>query len=306
MQDIINSNRIKNLKYDKTRKQYLHHAKIYIDFCRKNYNCKSYDECRKYIQVYADYLITKDLTPSTIHTYLAAVCCAFNVSLSDINKPIRHTSDYIRGRTAKAVPPLKQDLDDPKWIRLVEFQKRVGIRRNELKHLCGDDFVHDESGNPCVRVKKGKGNKLQLQRLLPEDVDFVKSYFNGIADDERIFEPEMFQNNQLNLHKLRADCAKKFYYDNLQKLKEDPNYADVMLNEIKARWEKYNLNENGYSKKFRREIVTGNYYLRGGNRKMAIEKGIDYRYNKLVLLYTSIFKLSHWRNDVTVQSYLLA
>ena len=44
------------------------------------------------------------------------------------------------------------------------------------------------------------------------------------------------------------------------------------------------------------------------NHTIHVSKPIryNYYYHKLALLATSIFNLSHWRNDVTVASYLLA
>lgn len=56
---------------------------------------------------------------------------------------------------------------------------------------------------------------------------------------------------------------------------------------------------------FEKEISgTGCWVLRGKNREKAKLLGNDGRYLKLAVLATSIFKLSHWRNDVTIASYL--
>ena len=52
--------------------------------------------------------------------------------------------------------------------------------------------------------------------------------------------------------------------------------------------------------------VTGNYILRGNNRKLAKKHGLPMKYDSLALLAVSIFHLSHWRHDVTVANYLLA
>lgn len=57
-----------------------------------------------------------------------------------------------------------------------------------MKRLTGQDFAIDESGYPCVVVKRGKGGKYQLQRILEKDVDFVKSYFESVGSEERVFE----------------------------------------------------------------------------------------------------------------------
>lgn len=96
------------------------------------HNCKTLDECNLHIQDYSDYLQEKLLTASTIHSYLAPVCLGAGVNMKTIKKPIRHTSDYTRGRSNKSVVK-STDLDDIEWSYLVEFQKRVGLRRAELK-----------------------------------------------------------------------------------------------------------------------------------------------------------------------------
>ena len=221
--------------------------------------------------------------------------------MSDIQKPIRHTACYKRGRKNESVIK-SRDLDDLTWSHLVEFQRRVGLRRAELLKITGKDLVQDESENLCIKVK-GKGGKLQLQLVDKEDVDFIKTYFENKKDDEKIFEKEEFNNN-LNLHFLRAECAKKYYIKTLKRLREDENYEELLINQIKKRWDKYNLKENGTPKPFDYSKFLGYYYLRGKNRKLAKQMGGCIKYNKLAVLATSIFKLSHWRLDVTINSYL--
>ena len=228
----------------------------------------------------------------------------YEINLETIQKPTRHTADYIRGRSIKNTDS-KNDLDNPQWCYIVEFQRKVGIRRDELRRLKGSDFVYDESGNPCVLVRKGKGGKMQYQRILEKDISFVRSYFNSVDSDERVFDEKYFQNN-LNFHGLRAQCAKEFYFEQLRKIKDTPNYAKQLEREIYARWEKMNLKKDGNPKNFRKNEWYGVYILRGKNRNLAIKKGLPISYDKRALLATSIFKLSHWRYDVTIASYLLA
>ena len=111
--------------------------------------------------------------------------------------------------------------------------------------------------------------------------------------------------NRLNLHKLRADSAREFYFENLKKLQEDPSYAEQMEKEIRARWEKYNIDKRtGKPKPFNSNLIKGYYVLRGKNRELARKSGMPGKYNKLCLLYTSIMKLSHWRCSVAVNSYI--
>ena len=289
---------------DVTRKTYTRQFKSYVKFCRENFNVRTFEDCREHIQDYSDYLQTGNYTASTIHTYLAAACAVYEINLETIQKPTRHTADYIRGRSIKNIDS-KNDLDSPAWSDIVEFQRRVGIRRDELKRLKGSDFDIDESGYLCVIVRRGKGGKCQYQRILEKDIEFIKSYFDGVAENEYIFDRKYFEND-LNFHRLRAEAAKTYYTEQLKRIKANPRYAEQLEKEIRARWEKMNLSKKRTSKKFKEVEIRGIYVLRGKNRELAIKKGLPVCYDKLALLATSIFKLSHWRNDVTIASYMLA
>lgn len=297
-------NKISHISHDRTRKQYISHAKAFVKYCRTEHGAKDFVSCADYIQSYADHLGQQGYSASSIHTYLAAVCAVWGVKLAEIQKPIRHTAEYTRGR--KSTPKrVKSDLNDPKWSYLVEFQQVVGIRRDELRKLRGGDFAYDESGQLCVVVRRGKGGKLQYQRIDPDQTEFVRTYFDSMGKNEKIFSPDLFEND-LNLHSLRAECAKKYYFQTLARINADPQYAAQLEREIRARWKLYCTDKQGRVKHLRAKEITGWYTLRGKNCQLAIAKGLPLRYHKLALLATSIFKLSHWRNDVTVASYLLA
>lgn len=296
--------KLQKYQHDVTRKQYTKQMKLYVQFCREQFNAHSFEDCMAHIQEYSDFLQKQNYSASTIHTYLAAVCAVFEINLATIQKPVRYTADYVRGRD-RMKSESKTDLESPKWDYITQFQSRVGIRRDELKRLCKDDFVCDESGHFCVRVRKGKGGKCQYQRILEKDINFVKSYFDPSAPGERVFDEAYFQND-LNFHHLRAECAKEYYYEQLQKIKEDPSYRLQLEKEIKLRWNTANKKKDGKPKPFRYDEMYGIYSLRGKNRALAIEKALPVHYDKLALLAVSVFKLSHWRNDVTIASYMLA
>ena len=291
-------------EHDLTRKQYARQTKQYIKFCREQYNCKAFEECTMHIQEYSDYLQKQGYTASTIHTYLAAVCNVFGVNLGDISKPVRHTADYVRGRN-NTLTDAQNDLDNPRWAYIVDFQRCVGLRREELMRLTGQDLKYDESGHLCIFVRKGKGGKSQFERILKEDEAFIRTYFENVAPDERIFDAKYFKND-LNFHSLRAESARAYYHYLFKRMKEDPSYRKQLEAEIKMRWNTMNLNKNGKPKAFLNEELYGTYSLRGKNRTLAQKKGLPLHYDKTALLATSIFKLSHWRNDVTIASYMLA
>ena len=294
---------------DTTRKAFCANYKRFIRFCRERYRCKSEEECQTHIADYAEHLSSATaFTPSTIHAYLAPVCIYYGINLKELSKPLRRTSAYTRGRSGNGRTERNDnDISNPKYRRLADFQLRVGLRRAELQRLTGADLVMDESGEMCVRVKKGKGGKNQLQKFLPVDREFVASYFKDKQPDERIFTAEEMR-NKLNLHRLRALCAQnacRYYSARLET--EGELYRQQLIREIGARWNTYNINpKTGKPKPLNKRLLSGTYFLRGENKKFAEQHGLPVAYDRLALTAVSVFHLSHWRNDVSAESYLLA
>ena len=132
-QQIMQTATEKLAKYqnDVTRKMYTCQFKSYVKFCREHFNVRTFEDCREHIQDYSDYLQTENYTASTIHTYLASVCTVYEINLETIQKPTRHTADYIRGRSIKNIDS-KNDLENPQWSYIVEFQHRVENEKTEI------------------------------------------------------------------------------------------------------------------------------------------------------------------------------
>ena len=290
-----------------TEKQYRNHAIKFANWCKEQYGCRTLDECSAHIQDSADFLVVQGRSPSTIHTYLAGICRICGVPLADIQKPIRVVAENTRSRGMKAVDERK-DAGREASPRLYDFAVIVGIRRNEYLHLTPDDLVFDDFGHPCVLVRKGKDGKRQLQRILPDELPAIKAVFDNPADAGHLF-PKAEINNKIDLHHLRALRAQKMYRYYLDKIENEHGYRAQLINEIRHVWEHDDeaRKENGYkAKRWSDMKVTGNYILRGNNRKLAKKHGLPLQYDRLALLAVSIFHLSHWRHDVTVANYLLA
>lgn len=291
----------------KTERQYKKHALKFVEYCKSTYRCKTLEDCKSHIQDYTNYLTASGKTPSTTHTYLAGICRVLDVSLEDINKPIRIVAENTRSRGSKAVD-IRKDAGREASPRLYDFAVIVGIRRNEYLHLAPDDLVTDDFGNWCIRVKKGKGGKRQLQRILPEELEAVKAVFDNPADANHLFSKDEM-NNKIDLHHLRALRAQQMYRCYLNRIQTENGYREQLISEIRHTWEKDDeaRKENGYrAKRWSDMKVTGQYILRGNNRKLAKKHGLPVKYDRLALLAVSIFHLSHWRHDVTVANYLLA
>lgn len=281
---------------DGSAKMYKNHAVKFGEWCKSEYRCKTPEECLPHLQDYADWLIACGKSPNTIHTYLAGVCRWFDIPLDSINKPKRVVANNTRSRGVKAVDS-RSDAQREASPRLYDFALAVGIRRDEYNHLLKNDLVYDESGYPCVRVRRGKGGKYQEQRIAPEDLDIVRSYFDGSED--RVFAGEEI-NNKIDLHHLRALRAQRAYHDYLARLETDPEYRAQLIEEVRRRWVRL------CGKKWDPKRVEGNYSIRGNNRQLALAHGLPIKYDRLAVMAVSVFHLSHWRCDVTVGNYLLA
>lgn len=265
-------------------------------WCKQQYHCRHFDDCREYIQPYADWLAQQGKSASTIHSYLAGVCRVYEVPLADVRKPKRISAENTRSRGTKAVDK-RTDATRDASPRYYDFASVVGCRRAEYARLRNNDLVTDESGYLCVRIRRGKGGKYQEQRVLPGDEMFIRSYFDG--SDTLVFTRAELS-NKIDLHHLRAVQAQRAYRYYADRLRAEPTYRTQLEREIKARWQKYNRH------RWRQHEFEGVYKLRGANKQLARRLGKPTEYDRLAIMATSVFHLSHWRCDVTISNYLLA
>lgn len=214
-----------------TVKQYKKHTQEFGAWCKERYKCKTVNECKKHIQDYSDYLRASGKSASTIHTYLAGVCRVMDVPLETIQNPLRVTAENTRSRGTKAVDS-RSDSGREASPRLYDFASIVGIRRAEYLHLTPEDLVEDDFGNPCILVRKGKGGKRQLQRILPEELEAVKAVFDNPATPEHLFSKREM-NNKIDLHHLRALRAQQMYRYYLDKIENTPGYREQLIAEIR-------------------------------------------------------------------------
>lgn len=290
-----------------TLSQYQKHTVKFFKWCQREFGVRDLAKCSVYIQNYADYLKKTGKSPATTHTYLAGVCRLFGVPMGKIKKPPRVNAENIRSRGAKASDE-RADTKRDASPRLYDLASMVGIRRAEYKRLDGTDLVRDESGYLCVRVKNGKGGKFQLQRILPEHAAAVSTYFDGTTS--YLFSRKELK-NKIDLHALRAQQARRAYDAYVARIQAEGR--DRLIEEIQARWENYAGKQASSKGKANKEkkwdpylVREKPYFLRGANKKLAIDSGLPVEYNRLALMAVSVFHLSHWRLGVTVSNYMLA
>lgn len=307
--ELIN-NALVGITDNHTISAYKKDCKLFANYCRTN-GLKTYSdvkkECRSILQGYERYMEECGYTASTIHRRLASPCKGLGVSMKEIKKPKRLSGKIIRGRDISANVQGKRELKKEKYKRLIEFQKCVGIRRSELGRLKGKDLCIDESGKLCVRVKRGKGGKEQLQRILDNDIETVKKIFSGIESDESVFSLDEMK-NKIDLHSIRREQAQRAYSYYLGRIHREPEYSMQAKRELVKRYAIYNKNrtEGKPMEWLEKNLKRGQpYYIRGDNRRKALAQNKSVEYDRLALLMVSVFHLSHWRLDVTVTNYII-
>lgn len=243
----------------------------YADFISKNFGVPTKEKLFdfKNIEKYRDYLIdyrhavsNEGYSNSTIYTYcMAPIAYARHFGIDKdfkIDLPKRLNTEIFKGSIANDEKRAKRDCSP----RTYDFNKIVGIRRNELKNLKGNDLVRDESGYWCVRVKSGKGGKFQLQRFDQSKIDFIKSYFDEKKPNEAIFSKKELD-NKIDYHSLRRFKIQEAYKSYLDMVKT-PEGVLKLKQEIAGRLKSINdIRKNDFAKngKPKRKGIDINKYL---------------------------------------------
>lgn len=307
IQSLMIASALKGITDNQTVTAYKKDCKLFAAYC-KNHGVKRPDQLqgreKELLQAYEKELEASGYSASTIHRRLAAPCKATGINMNEIEKPKRTAGKIIRSRNPDANKQGRIEATEARYNRLIRFQNAVGIRRAELSRLTGADLVIDEMGYLCVYVKRGKGGKTQLQRILPEDEKTVLEIFQSADPEQKLFSKEEMQ-NKIDLHGLRREHAQRMYKYYADRLKNEPGYKYQCRKELMARYDE--RHRPGTSRQRFIEDITNEqpYKLRGENRQKAIEQGEETEFNRLALMMVSVFCLSHWRTDVTVINYIV-
>ena len=304
----------KNLS-NHTRSNYMHAVKAF-DAWRKEAGLSNKhvrDHPRESVVQWSEHMKTSGISQSTIHTMVAGCCCGLGIPSNGIAKhgtAMEKTKSLGRSERAQAAREKKSNQD------IVLFQTMVGGRRAALSRLTGKCFVYDESGCPCVLFERDKGGKSHKQRIRPEDVDAVKSYFDAVEPNELLF---FKLDKDLDLHGMRAQNA-RCNYQYYAEVASTPQGREQLRQQLWARFTDPEIGCKAWllaqakgdkarmrklEHKFKKQMEDGTYYLRGANRQAALQRGRPIEYDRLSILATSVFSLSHWRLDICVKSYLI-
>ena len=282
LQYLLCEQALKNITTDKTVRAYKRNIKEYARWEKQNPPLDGLTPAQK-VQRWERELEQQGLSPATIHSKIAPVCKGYGISMSEVDHPKRSADKIKRGR--------REDAN--------------ARGRAELAKVRADDYVKDESGYPCLRVK-GKGGKEQLQRILPEHqekIEELTSRFDLFNPDAPILDASEI-GSHINYHGIRADVAREAYTYYTERMQADPAYRGQLRAELLARYDLYHDHDKNARMRFLKD-TDGEYKLRGANADRARAADRPTEYDRLAVLAVSVFHLSHWRLDVTVVNYLV-
>ena len=296
----------------------------FIDWAKDNGITKTKDMKNRRVSIideYSKHLQSREYSSGTIHTMLAPVCKGLQVSMDQIDKPRRKAGDVTKRRIDTANLQGRREATQERFKRSVMLAEATGARRSELGRITYRDLqAVDESGYRCVAIKGGKGGKDTMQRLTPGQMALCNRFIReagGNLDRHVLTQKELI--NHIDYHSIRAERAKEAY--NIYSQRINAEGTKPIIDELVRRWNAFNpkdqitVSKDGTlacepksrAKNFIKTIQASNkpYMLRGDNRERALNEGRPVQYNRLALLATSVFDLSHWRVDVTVTNYML-
>lgn len=264
---------------------------VYSKWARENgLKTANLDQIRASIPDYIEHRKKQGLSAATLHTDLACLCRATGASMSEF-ETIR------RGQPTKGRSDSSRRVRTAENQRVLDFATKVGIRKMEYSHLKGSDFVMKD-GRAYVVVRKGKGGKRQEQLILPEDVELVKTYFDG-SENYVFSKAEIKSCTHANLHEIRRERA-QMLYERWRVELQNPAKREEMMRLLEDRF-----NENPKKMgRFSRSKMDTPYKTRGEVRKELYEANRPLEYDRLALLGVSVLALAHYREDVCVKHYM--
>lgn len=278
---------------DTTKKQYTHAVKMFTAWVYKTegtYRIKP----ERYHDLIESYLSKYD-NPSTHHTYLSALAAAYGFKMDDFG-----------GRKKRGIPTKGRDVEGVRNAeneRICRFAELTGIRHHEVAVMRSNDLI-ERDGQTYVIVRKGKGGKYQEQLILPQHREAVKAFFKVPAGDKGyLFSKEEIKAfKSANPHRLRRQNAWQAYtwFRDM-----DPVEKDMWRTKLRDRFMQNSHKKTAWDRYVSRLSKSPVYELRGERRRYCERTGHDYRLDREAVMMVSVYMLAHYREQVTVDNYLL-
>lgn len=262
------------------------------------------------LQLYCNAMADEGLSAATIHTYLAPLCKALGVPMNVIQKPVRRAAEITRSRDDAATGRNRsgEEIASGRYALSVSLQEALGLRKGELARLTPES-LHSDAQGLYVEVR-GKGGKLQHQRILPDDAARVQEAFGRGLTGQRLLRPSDL-GPHIDYHSIRAAHARDAYAYYLA-ICQQPGGRERLQAQLYDTLEALHPFRDQHDREhvlatFRQDLTNGHgvYSLRGELRARAQALGRPTEYDRTALMCVSVWHLAHWRNEVTVSHYMI-
>ena len=202
-----------------TLETYLQGWNRFCDFLEEmGVKTRELDALAPYVQPFIDWMVGRSYSAYTVHTWAAATCKVFGLTLDNFTLPKRQRKDITRSRE-----PVKSDAHFAAYRHqdLVTFCRCVGPRnKKELQKIRGCDLREMEDGRFAVHIRQGKGGKERYAPITgsPAEVNMVVAMMQD-AGDELVF-PHV--HSAADIHSYRAEYACRIYKAHARPLDEIP------------------------------------------------------------------------------------
>lgn len=199
------NNQTKNKIYSwSTYRTYLKHNIYFVEWAKKNYNIKSLDEGKKYVNEWLEFREKEGLSSYTLKLESSALVKLYNLDSSSLYKvKNRARNDIQRSRGEKIRDTHFSEKNNEE---LVIFCKSTGLRRCELSQIRGTDLFF-KGKTPFLKVSRNtKGGRVRNVPLVINTELIVQLL-------EKAGENKLFSkiSSNADIHGYRGDFAKNLY-----------------------------------------------------------------------------------------------
>lgn len=190
-----------------TFKNYMKHCNYFADYCKKEHNAKTIDECKQYANEYIQHRRNEGVSPFTQKLEVSALGKLYGESLfSKIETDSRHRNEITRSRLDCA---MDRHFSEKNNKELIDFCRSTGLRRSELENLTGSQLIQKEDGNYYIHTS-GKGGKERDAKIIgsEEQIQAVINKIQSVGPDEKVWGRV---HSGADIHSYRSDYATAYY-----------------------------------------------------------------------------------------------
>lgn len=186
-----------------TFRSYVKQACYFAKYCKAEHGSKTLEDCRQYVDEYLQKGIDEGKSPYTLKLYASSLAKLYGCTTEDfIQTPPRKRGQIKRSR-GEAVRD--KHFSEGKNSALILFCQNTGLRRKELKRVCGTALTFT-GGKYCIKVLNGKGGKEREAPIIGE-VETIVNMMKA-AESDRLFDNIP---SAADIHGYRRHYALKYY-----------------------------------------------------------------------------------------------